>query len=582
MKKIGIVVGLLGVILLGWAGATYSFASKTEPEMDRLLEEANETISAQWDFMSIEKSSFEKGFVSSTATTSIYPAGEEVPDDKKLHLKHTIYHGPMAMTPDGPKVCGSYTISVVDWSRLDEDASKEMKEMFGGEEPLTIRSTQQIGGGWEFEMEVAAASFSEDGAAGGEGKFGGFVGTVEINAERTKFSGDFDAAGSEMKFPDEDGSLKMQPSTADFSYTKGEDFKANLKFGAVDAVIEKGTMNFTESTGVIDIKDDSHFKVDLRLGDLELISPPQEDFHMTASGLVFTADFSRIDETSLITVGKGELRAPKLEMKSEGSSAMLSDFRIGVETGLEAEKLFGQFEYGIGGIKLTGPEFPGGEELKAVLEGGASVRAGVRGIDRQVVENVYKIIELAEEKSDGNLADLESLAPQLAETFSDDLFNFFQPGLEIFYEVLVGEKGQGLEANLSLKMKGEKRLDELKTGREIANAIEGTLRAEVAKSFFPDESVEMMMLEYVEQGLIQAREDQSGYEFKGDLTNGVLHLAGEATPLLDSFGPMLDEPIPWDEFKSGIKSGIMTSAEEAVNAAESVSESDDTGDEEPE
>ena len=43
----------------------------------------------------------------------------------------------------------------------------------------------------EFEIEVAAASFSKDGS---EGKFGGFLGTMEINSERTKFSGDFDAA----------------------------------------------------------------------------------------------------------------------------------------------------------------------------------------------------------------------------------------------------------------------------------------------------------------------------------------------------------------------------------------------------
>ena len=77
------------------------------------------------------------------------------------------------------------------------------------------------------------------------------------------------------------------------------------------------------------------------------------------------------------------------------------------------------------------------------------------------------------------------------------------------------------------------------------------------------------MLEYVQQGLIQAKEDQSGYEFKGGLTNGVLHLAGEATPLQDSFEPTLDQPIPWDEFKAGLKTGIMEGAEGAVKAAES-------------
>jgi hypothetical protein len=580
MKKLGIVVISLGVIfLLGWAGATYVFASKTESVVDQLLAEANETMSAQWDFLSIEKSSFEKGFVSSTATTSIYPAGKEVPDDKKLHLKHTIYHGPIAMTPDGPKVCGSHTVSVFDWSQLDEDDRQEMKEMFGEEEPVTMRTTQQVDGAWEFEMEVAAASFSKDGT---EGKFGGFVGTVAMNSERSEFSGKFDAAESEMKFPDKEGSLKIHPSTADFFYTKSKALKGNLKLGAVDGVIDRGTMNITETTGVIDIKNDSHFKMDVKLGDLEMIAPPEQDFTMSASGLVFTADFSRIDETSLITVGKGELRAPKLDIQADGSSILLSDFRIGVETGLEVDKLFGQLEYGFGGIKMSGAEFQGAEELNGVLEKGASLAFGVRGIDRPAIENFYGFIEVATEKSEGNSPDLQSLAPELADMFSDDLFNLFQPGLEIFYELVVGERGNGMEANLSLKMGGEKRLDELKSGREIVNAIKGTLRAEVANSFLDDEKMQMMMAEYVQQGLIQAKEDQSGYEFKGDLTNGVLHLAGEATPMLDSFGPLLDEPIPWDEFKAGMKAGIMESAESAEGAAkaamrelESKSESDD-------
>ena len=150
----------------------------------------------------------------------------------------------------------------------------------------------------------------------------------------------------------------------------------------------------------------------------------------------------------------------------------------------------------------------------------------------------------------------------------------------------MGEKGKGVEANLSLKMKGERRLDELETGREIVNAIEGNLRAEMANSFLPDEMMQMMIGEYVQQGLVQAKEDESGYEFKGDLTNGVLHLAGEATPLLESFGPMLDEPIPWDEFKAGMKAGIMESAGDAIKTAkgesESESESDDTEDDESE
>jgi len=583
MKKVIILVSVLVLILLsGWAGATYVFASKTESAIDQLLKEANETTSAQWDFISIEKLGYEKGFTSSTATSAIYPSGKgmDMVEGRKLFLKHTIYHGPLAMTPDGPKVCGAYTISVVDWSRLGEDVVTKLKEIYGDEEPVTLRSTQGIGGAGEFEIEVAAADFTED---GGEASFGGFLGTIVTDSGRSKFSGEFEAKELSMVFPNAEGSMEMHPSAGDFSYTKGKDLSANLKIGAVDIVVEDGTMNFTESTGVIDIKDDSHFKVELELGDLEMVSPPEDDFTMSASGLVFTADFSRIDDNSLITIGKGELRAPKLDIKSEGNSMLLSDFKFGVESGADEGKLFGQAEYGFGGIELAGEEFAGADELSEVLSKGASIGFGVRGIDRQAVENFYQFIEIAKESPEGTPVELERLALELVETLSDDLFDLFQPGLEIFYEVLVGETGNGLEAKLSLKMEGEKRLDELKTGREIVNAIEGTLRAEMAKSFLPDETMQMMMMQYVQQGLVQAKPDESGYEFKGDLTDGVLHLAGEATPLLESFGPALDQPIPWEGFKSGMKAGVMDKAAEAIEArkknkadAEPERESDDT------
>ena len=579
MKKIAIAVVTLAVVLpMGWAGATWFFGNQAESVMDQRLEEANETVSARWDLVSIEKSSFENGFVSSTATTAIYPAGrEEMPDEDKLFLKHTIYHGPLAMTPDGPKICQAYTISVVDWSGLEKDKLEELREVFGDEEPLTIRSIQKMDGAEEVLVELAAASFSDD--DGSEARFGGFLAGIGFDAERTKFWGDFDAAVSDAKFPNDQGSMKMHPSSADFSYTKGEEFAANFQIGAVDMIVEEGTVKMTESIGSIDIREDSHFKVDVKLGDLEVISPPEQDMTMNASGLVFTADFRRIDETSLITVGKGELRAPKIEIEAEGSRMELSDFRVGIESGLEQDKLFGRVGYRFGGIQMAGPAFPGAGEFGDLLEGGASLEFGVRGVDRRVIENFYQVIKVIEEEPNADAATLQRLAPELAETFSNDLFQLFQPGLEIYYELLVGEKGEGAQANLSLKMKGEKRLDELKTGREIVNSIEGALRAEVANSFLPDEMVQAMMREYVQQGLVQAREDKSGYEFKGDLTNGVLHLAGEATPLLESFGPMLDEPIPWDEFKAGIRAGILESAEGALEKAGRGADSD-AGDDE--
>ncbi len=573
MKKFGIVIIVLLLLAgIGWAGATYVFSNGAEPIVDTLLTSANETTNDDLEMFVIEKTEYKKGFISSTATTSLFPSGKDVAEEDKIFLKHTIYHGPVALTPDGPKMCLAHTVSVVDWSNW-EDADEEIKKYFGDKEPLTIHTTRNMDQTQTVSIEIPAFEAAEDETTG---SFGGAIAKLTINPDQTEAVGEFTIEKASMKNSkgDDRGIMTLEPSKGTLDYIKGSALKIDIATGELSFDSLEEDVIFGSAVASIDYLKGKHYKASLKFGELDLKSTEEgKELDMELGGFILSGNFEQLREGSKIMVGKAEFRVPKLAMTSEEFTGSLEDLFWSVGTGSQEGKMFAEVRYGIGNFYTDDPSFA---MVAPFLDGGASTAFGVRGIDEVVMESfageVEKIAEVAQK--DKSKAAFEKLAPELAETLAQNLMDLFQPGLELFYEVKVGKKERGIDALLSIMMTGDKKLTELGSLREIINSIEGKLFADVDSTYLPDENTKMQLAQFAQMGMIKPKPDNEGYQFTGSLKDGAVFMAEQRTPLIDEMGPMLDEPIPWDEFMKGVRQGVKEGVDAASDGLKSKTDAD--------
>ncbi|MCB1090493.1 MAG: hypothetical protein KDL87_03110, partial [Verrucomicrobiae bacterium] len=86
---------------------------------------------------------------------------------------------------------------------------------------------------------------------------------------------------------------------------------------------------------------------------------------------------------------------------------------------------------------------------------------------------------------------------------------------------------------------------------DIVTAIAGDANLSLLKANVPVELVAPMLANLPPGFLV---ETPQALEMKANLANGVLQANDQSIPLLDALGPMLDQPIPWEEIrKAGVK-----------------------------
>ncbi|MFT5465237.1 MAG: hypothetical protein ACI8UO_000325 [Verrucomicrobiales bacterium] len=101
MKKILVV--LLVLVLVAWLGITWFVGAKTEELLLAQLEKLAKNPKV--DLSSIE---YERGIFSSTATAELAIDGVDLGDDGQLGIR--VFHGPIAFTPDGVKICVDHVV----------------------------------------------------------------------------------------------------------------------------------------------------------------------------------------------------------------------------------------------------------------------------------------------------------------------------------------------------------------------------------------------------------------------------------------------------------------------------------------
>ena len=162
MKKV-LTLGLLVLVGLWVAGVVF-FGRAASSKVDDQIAEINTVLLEHALPVSINKHSYESGFLSSQSRIQLSIARDNR-EALAVDVDLDIYHGPLMLTPDGLKL-GAYYIAFTPDMTFLLDENKEAKaflDSFAEREPLSGHFLLGLWGGQDIGLEVAPFSFSEDG-----------------------------------------------------------------------------------------------------------------------------------------------------------------------------------------------------------------------------------------------------------------------------------------------------------------------------------------------------------------------------------------------------------------------------------
>lgn len=530
MKKAGIFLSVLvALVVFGWLGITFAFSNLVEPWIDAGLTKANEEQSVAV----LEKTEFEKGFFSSRTTTSI--TGEVITgaleDVDEILLQHEIFHGPVAMTPGGPQLCQAYVRTTLDRSNWDEKTAWEVEKAFGETEPLTIETWRSYGGEEKVIATVSGFSYDHKEATA---EFGGAVFRVEGSSQEERAEADFQVSALEVNPKEETGGLRMEPSSGNLSFQKGSHLSGAMLFGAANLAFED---DGSEGGSIIELDG----------GSLNL-------------------DLKALDAESDLLLGTMNLTFPGATMKSTDYSGKVGEIALRSDTSEESGELKGTITYSIGSLDSTElTAAVGGADLSFLYP--AALSLSYSGVNTEgavkLSENMEKMqAELA--KGGGEEADVD---PAILDELVDGIFEVASPGLGVGVSLALGQQEEtpNVRVDLSADMKGQKKLREMKTWREVLDAMVVKLQAATSDSM-ADNQIIMPYLMQAQMMGIGKRNLGGAVQAEAKVENVQLMIDGKPSPLplLQAIEPMLNQPIDWDTFIQGMKQGLKASAAASV------------------
>jgi uncharacterized protein YdgA (DUF945 family) len=530
MKKAGIFLSVLvALVVFGWLGITFAFSNLVEPWIDAGLTKANEEQSVAV----LEKTEFEKGFFSSRTTTSI--TGEVITgaleDVDEILLQHEIFHGPVAMTPGGPQFCQAYVRTTLDRSNWDDKTAREVEKAFGETEPVTIETWRSYGG--EEKVIATVSGFSCDHKEA-TAEFGGAVFRVEGSSQEERAEADFQVSALEVNPKEETGGMRMKPSSGNLSFQKGSHLSGAMSFGAANLAFED---DGSEGGSIIELDG----------GSLNL-------------------DLKALDAESDLLLGTMNLTFPGATMKSTDYSGKVGEIALRSDTSEESGELKGTITYSIGSLDSTElTAAVGGADLSFLYP--AALSLSYSGVNTEgavkLSENMEKMqAELA--KGGGEEAEID---PAILDELVDGIFEVASPGLGVGVSLALGQQEEtpNVRVDLSADMKGQKKLREMKTWREVLDAMVVKLQAATSDSV-ADNQIIMPYLMQAQMMGIGKRSLGGAVQAEAKVENVQLMIDGKPSPLplLQAIEPMLNQPIDWDTFIQGMKQGLKASAAASV------------------
>lgn len=484
MKKT--LIGTLLIIPVLWAGMTWVASNKTEEVFNNMLAQSQQRITEAAPILTIEKQSFSKGFISSTAKSIIHIAPEifDSEDPFKITLNHSIYHGPLMLTADGIKIGTSYIITTLDQSPLEEKTRQAITLIFAGNQPLTSKTHTQFDSSITESFDIPALVIDS-------------VALESIFEHKQNNTNNFklSLAGISGKFT----------TNPEASYLNG--------------FISAGTLNITGK--------DSQDNFDLAVKPSNVKLDIDELYH----GAMLLGSVSLKLPEVLLSDGKQSISLKDMLIKSSGDEFAESYNQTAT---IDIDKLLMNAD--------SSPSiFPESKLHMSFALKGLDQTATKRLIDHSQSINQAQISLLNSQNS--------SQAQQQFDTdisnYLQALSNLIKPGLTNNNIIELSNNKGASSIHFDLSYVSAQKLFELKTLKELIIALSAEFRLNIDKKMVAGTAVEQLLNSPMTNNAIKSNAD--AYTTIAILDNGQLNLNGEPVPLFDMLGPAAEEPLEWEK-----------------------------------
>ena len=491
MKKLIWIVPL--VLIVACVAGAWFIGGSVEKNIDEAMEsvayELSGSASPDASFLAFTTKEFDRGILSSTATTEISPRFLE-DDEDPIVLTSKIYHGPLMFTADGIQIGAGYAITTLDMDRVPDEMRKILEKGFDDEPPIKIATKAGFGGDIASDVSMPHFRHSDKEDMGGMTT----ETTFQMAGLKMNFAvpgGDEGGAKGTMKTGEMKMTQKMQmeggePMVQTFTLGLGEGSFENTRVTEGWHAEKVSELNFPEFS-----MDFGEFGISLK--DVSL----KESMNLDASGRKF-----------------------------DGSQSL--SFASGSLTGAMAEQAGDQEPF---------------KEILTTLKAGGILEMTSEGLDAATLADLEKMMgsffqSLSDPLgamgggSDGE--DGESMDPDAA---MKKVLALFQPGTKVGIRQKLGEGEKRNELSISLGFVG-KPATEAETLGDFVNGLRGEVSLRLSKTLVATSPLGASVEGMIQGGMVEDRGDY--YRAIGELADGKVSLNGTELPVMDQFAPMME------------------------------------------
>lgn len=481
MKKL--LMGIALIIPVAWAGILWVTSNKTEEVFEGMLAESNQKIAEEVPFVKIEKQSFEKGLLTSTAKSLITLDPEILDNEEPLSvtLEHTIYHGPVMMTPNGIKTGTSYIFTTLDQESLSSDAREVIDLLFDGKEPIVSGILTGLDENVDVDLKVVPLHFDSEqfdvrSGTSSEDKMilslDGMSGQFATNAEGTRIKGVLDFGILKLLGKEDGKNINMTMAASVTEMNVEEIYKGSILDGSAEVKIPEISFSDGEGSG------------------------------FTLEGVTF---LSASENQNGSISGVGTIDVDKLRIKKIDAPVAFPESSVHMNFGLK------------------------GLEREALM----------KFIDAGKEMNKSQFVLLG---SDDPQQSSDALTTAMS-TYFNTLGEVLRQGVEMNNVIEISNNSGKSSVKLDLLYVDSKKLLDLRTIKDVIMALKSQLKISIDKKMIAGTPAEEAIGMPLAMGF--AVDMGEVYEAVADLSSGELKVNGEPMPVLDMLGAMVDQPLPW-------------------------------------
>ncbi|NOR81301.1 MAG: DUF945 family protein, partial [Methyloprofundus sp.] len=439
--------------------------------------------------LTMEKQSFHKGFISSTAQSIIHidPEIFNYKAPLKITLNHTIYHGPLMFTSDGIKIGTSYIITTLDQSPLEEKTQQAIALIFSDEQPFTSKTYTHFDNSITESFDVPKLIV--------------------------------DSAALESIF---------EPGQKNTNH-----FKLNLTGISAEFTTDPDAsfLNGSITTKALNIAGHN----------------ARENFNVDINSSNTQFDIDELYHGAMLQ-GSVIFELPEVLLNNGKQSIALKDMTVKALGDKQTELYNQQVAIDIASLLVTTDN-----STPLLPESKLHIDFGLKGLEQTATKHLIDLSQSINQTQISLLSSNHSNQTQAQQQLEANISNYLQALGNVVKSGLVSnntielnnEKGKA-NIHFDLSYVAAKKLLELKTVKELIIALSAELRINLDKSLVAGTAIEQFINSPMSNNTFTS--NATTYIAVAIMNNGQLDLNGNPIPLLDMLGPSADKPLAWDEY----------------------------------